>query len=83
MEKFGGKAMDRERAKILADDIMVLHESNSNLFEFDKSIYDYHRKIHVGTMSWLATMSSTLGADYYAQIKGPLPFVFGKMPPER
>jgi hypothetical protein len=34
-------------------------------------------------LPWLATMNLQVGAGFYADVFGPLPFAFGRVPPER
>ena len=38
--------------------------------------------ISIPNSSWLATWQAAKGAGFYASVLGPLPFAFGKVPPE-
>jgi hypothetical protein len=39
--------------------------------------------VHEDKLGWMGTMSARLGAGYYSDGWGPLPFAFGRVPPER
>ena len=39
--------------------------------------------LEVPVCAWLATVNRALGAGFYSDHHGPLPFAFGAVPPER
>ena len=38
--------------------------------------------LEVQACPWLSTLQSAVGAGLYSSIHGPMPFVFGRVPPE-
>lgn len=71
------------RTELHAGDHIVVPENNTNTFPIDPGILATRETVEVRTNRWLTTMHGGLGAGYYAYIWGPLPFAFGRVPPER
>jgi hypothetical protein len=83
MEKGGGKALDIRQLRFFAGDIMVVPSNNTNIHVLPERYFRPVQTITLQSFPWLATMSSTVGAGFYANIWGPLPFAIGAVPPEK
>jgi 4-amino-4-deoxy-L-arabinose transferase-like glycosyltransferase len=83
MELGGGKAVDMRKFRFYRGDIMVIPSNNTNLFYVPEQYINLVQTITLPSFPWLATMNSTVGAGFYADIWGPLPFAIGKVPPEK
>ncbi len=83
MEANGYKAFDISRSNPLSGDIIVV-PSNNYCFVWKplmqiplaETIFQFE------PCGWLSTMDRSLGAGFYADIWGPLPFVIGPVVPE-
>jgi hypothetical protein len=64
-------------------DLIVLPFNNTNLVAIPKESVERVTAIEVPASRWVATMSRPLGAGFYMDILGPLPFAFGAVPPEK
>jgi 4-amino-4-deoxy-L-arabinose transferase-like glycosyltransferase len=85
MEAIGGKALDFQQSNIERGDIMIIPSNNSNVFESRIPVQSF-RLIQVSQItpvSWLTTISRSLGAGFYSDLWGPLPFVVGSVPVEK
>ena len=83
MEALGGKAIDVRTTSVTTGDILVIPENNTNVFPPPKEWASFVETLEVPSSRWIATMGSELGAGFYADVFGPLPFAVGKVPPER
>ena len=63
-------------------DILVVPLHNTDISEVDPQIIERRDVVSIPNASWLATWQPTVGAGFYASVIGPLPFAFGKIPPE-
>jgi 4-amino-4-deoxy-L-arabinose transferase-like glycosyltransferase len=82
MEALGGTAVDVKTTQFHDGDILVLPENNTNVFRRPDWTTQLGT-VEVSSSKWIATMRSDLGAGFYADVFGPLPYVFAKVPPER
>lgn len=64
-------------------DLIVLPFNNTNLVAIPKESVERVTAIELPASRWVATMSRSLGAGFYMDILGPLPFAFGAVPPEK
>ena len=82
MEARGAKPVDVTSTNIQAGDTIVTPMSGSNRLKFRASSY-LDESFELPVCSWLTTMGAECGAGFYSELWGPLPFVFGPVPPER
>jgi hypothetical protein len=83
MEQRGAAALDRNNLRLSPGDAVVVPIDNSYLFPLPgQSVVPWFAH-EVNWSSWVSTMDGTLGAGYYSDGWGPLPFVFARVPPER
>jgi 4-amino-4-deoxy-L-arabinose transferase-like glycosyltransferase len=82
MQKNGFTPLDVKDKKIAAGDLVVLPPNNTNVYPLDPKSFTLVDKLTRQACSWLAVTNSRVGAGFYSDIFGPLPFVFGTMPEE-
>lgn len=84
METSGGKAFDVERSKLDRGDIVIVPLNNTSLYHLPERYFVLSDSLQgSGGISLLATMNNTAGAGFYSDFWGPMPFVFGEIPPEK
>jgi hypothetical protein len=81
MQKAGGKPVDAEQFRPTVGDVVVVPETNTNLFSLPE--WPVLGVLEIPTARWISTMNFQLGAGFYADVFGPLPFAIGPVPPER
>lgn len=82
MQSFGAVAFDTKRSRLRPGDGLVVPANNTNLMPPDSGNGDLLEVVTVSGPHWLTTWSPTVGAGFYASTMGPLPFAFGRVPPE-
>jgi 4-amino-4-deoxy-L-arabinose transferase-like glycosyltransferase len=83
MELAGGRAIDLNKSRFAPNDIVVVPTNNTNLFAMPSEWSKLSTTIEVPSSGWITTMQTQLGAGFYADVWGPLPFAVGDVPPER
>ena len=83
MQSLGGKAVDMEHMEFPSGGIMVVPENNANTFPMPEGTARPTKVIEVQTCRWLSTMNPSIQAGFYADLLGPLPYAFGRVPSER
>jgi 4-amino-4-deoxy-L-arabinose transferase-like glycosyltransferase len=79
----GLRAFDSRLSRVRSGDLLVLPFNNTNLVPIPKDRAERLTVLDVPVFPWLATMSRPVGAGFYMDILGPLPFAFGPVPAER
>jgi 4-amino-4-deoxy-L-arabinose transferase-like glycosyltransferase len=79
----GLRAFDLMHPQTHRGDLMVLPFNNTNLKPIPENTAERVAIIEVPVSPWIATMSRAVGAGFYMDILGPLPFSFGAVPPEK
>jgi hypothetical protein len=82
MQEAGAKALDMRSSIIKPGDFIVIPSNNTNVFTMNNHRNRLVEKTSLCPSSWIATMSPALGAGFYWDAKGPLPFAIGTVPPE-
>lgn len=82
MESLGFSALDVQRSPIKPGNILALPENNTGIAPPNPDATARQEKIEVHGPSFLSTMNVQVAAGFYASLRGPLPFAFGKVPPE-
>jgi hypothetical protein len=82
MEALGAQAMDIKQYKLTPGDIIVLPEKNTSVRPMPRSWVTPLERLEVPSSRWIATMRSDLGAGFYADNVGPLPYAIGAVPAE-
>jgi len=87
MDVLGASALDLEQSGANPGDHLAVPRNNSNIFDPNHFSAKPQKltvceTLTVSGPSLLATWNETMGAGFYASVWGPLPFVFGRVPPE-
>lgn len=82
MESFGAKPVDYDKTQYAAGDIIVIPSNNTSIQSIPKNIGTLIDVVERRPLSWLTSMNIHVGAGFYADVWGPLPYVFGPVPNE-
>ena len=84
MELNGGEASERNKLNLVPGDRLVIPENTCYIFPLPENISKHIIEIsEIPVKALVTTMNREAGAGFYSQIWGPLPFVLGRVPPER
>jgi 4-amino-4-deoxy-L-arabinose transferase-like glycosyltransferase len=83
MAALGANALDVEHSLLQRGDLIATPQNNANFSPLGPDLVVLRELITVAGPQWLTTMSGEVGAGFYASLRGPLPFAFGLVPPER
>jgi len=83
MEAMGGIAYDFRDTRPVSGDKIIIPLNNTNIKPLRKSRMDLIEVVDIVPSRWMTTMYSPLGAGFYADIWGPLPFAFGLVGSEK
>ncbi len=81
MQQFGARALEPEADQCKFGDLVVIPRYNTSLFNFPLKITT-PEFVDFPVHTRLATMNPDAGAGFYFSGWGPLPFVFGAVPPQ-
>jgi hypothetical protein len=82
MEEAGAKAIDVNQFHPAVGDLVAVPRTNTNLFPLPPQ-WPVRQVFEVPSGYWISTMSPEIGAGFYADIFGPLPFVIAPVSPEQ
>jgi len=82
MESLGMAEFDVSRSALKPENILAMPENNTGLLPPKLEAIARRENIYVQGPRFIATMNPAVAASFYAAIRGPLPFAFGKVPPE-
>jgi 4-amino-4-deoxy-L-arabinose transferase-like glycosyltransferase len=82
MQQLGAKAVDVRNFRVAPGDIVAVPTTNTNLYGMAPQ-WAAVEVVDVPMHGWLATMNPGVGAGFYADVFGPLPFAVGSIPMER
>ena len=82
MESVGARPLADGSSWLAHGDIVIVPHMNTNLFPLPEEWAVFREAFEVGSRSWLSTMNPAVGAGFYADAFGPLPFAIGKVPAE-
>ncbi len=81
MESVGARALDFKNSVLQQGDIIIVPSNNSNVRQLSGNIFHLLKTEQLYSCRWLATMAPSSGAGFYADVFGPLPFVFDTVKP--
>jgi 4-amino-4-deoxy-L-arabinose transferase-like glycosyltransferase len=79
----GFRSFDSTHPQTRPGDLMVLPFNNTNLKPIPENTFERIAVMEFPVFPWMASMNRALGAGFYTDIVGPLPFAFGAVPPEK
>ena len=83
MEQHGARSIDVSRLQFKRGDIIADPTTNTNMRPLPEKWVTVLDSLQLPSSTYAATMDLDLGAGFYADIFGPLPFVFGFVKPEK
>jgi 4-amino-4-deoxy-L-arabinose transferase-like glycosyltransferase len=83
MEARGTPAFDWRRSLLSAGDRVAIPLGNANVLVPPADAFVHRDELDVAVLPFLATLNARVGAGFYVDDWGPLPFAFGRVPPER
>ncbi|MBV9155659.1 MAG: glycosyltransferase family 39 protein [Acidobacteriaceae bacterium] len=82
MQAFGAAPIRPGNDIYRPGDLIAVPQHNTRTFQIPPSMLQRREVIVKEPSSWVSTVNVELGAGFYASVLGPLPFVFGPIPPE-
>ena len=82
MEKLGSKAVAANQSLAKQGDFLAIPLNNTNVYPPNRKCALLPEVLLIHGPRWLTTTSDQLGAGFHTSVWGPLPFVFGRVPPE-
>jgi 4-amino-4-deoxy-L-arabinose transferase-like glycosyltransferase len=82
MDAMGALPLDIKHSALKPGDTLAVPENNTSLFPVNSETATLRESIAVPGPRWLTTWSTPAGAGFFAAAEGPLPFAFGRVPPE-
>jgi 4-amino-4-deoxy-L-arabinose transferase-like glycosyltransferase len=83
MEASGARPLDRHASRLLPGNPIAIPVNNTALFALPADAVSRRAAFDLPVAFFVTTLSSELGAGFYVDVWGPLPFAFGRVPPER
>jgi 4-amino-4-deoxy-L-arabinose transferase-like glycosyltransferase len=83
MEGWGARALDLKAMDARPGEVVAFGYNNTAIVGLPKSMTGPTERFDVGPPFFAATMRGSAGAGFYASVFGPLPYRFGRFPPER
>ncbi len=83
MESLGFAALDVKYSPIKPGDILAWPENNTGTAPPNSEAIARQDTFNIAGPRFLTTMNVAVAAGFYASVRGPLPFAFGKVPPEK
>jgi 4-amino-4-deoxy-L-arabinose transferase-like glycosyltransferase len=83
MQRLGASPIDFRRTPIHSGDVVVIPENNTNNPPLPADRATLLEEMEIPSSRWIATMHREIGAGFYADVFGPLPYAVGPVPPER
>jgi hypothetical protein len=83
MEAEGAKPLEVSWKNVDRGDIVVVPTNNTNIYDLPARSFTYIKTYLLSASSFVGIVQPSLGAGFYADFAGPLPFAFGQMPPEK
>jgi hypothetical protein len=77
MQDAGAQPVDFQNPQFQAGDVIVIPQNNANVLEMGGEVDADVRTTAFPATSWLAIMSMPVGAGFYSDRWGPLPYAFG------
>jgi 4-amino-4-deoxy-L-arabinose transferase-like glycosyltransferase len=83
MERSGFRPVDFTSYRVGKGQVIVIPENNCNLESIPPEFVESQSSFSFDMNTGVTTTGDSMGAGFYADIFGPLPFAFGRVPAER
>ncbi len=81
LQKYGDTPLDLPHPQFAQGDYIAMPSANANVYKLKEPVTEL-KTFSVPIHGRLSTMNWETGAGFYASVLGPLPFVFGTIPPQ-
>ncbi len=82
MEEAGAKPLDKRRPELSPGDYLISPTANTNISTIPLPLFAPAGDVTAPPTGWISTMQIDLGAGFYSDGFGPLPFYFGPGRPQ-
>jgi hypothetical protein len=82
MEKLGAKALDMVHPQVGAEDVIVIPNSTPGAARPDLTAVELIDAGGYLPNKYCSTLNPSIGAGFYSDYRGPLPFGFGRLKPD-
>jgi hypothetical protein len=82
MEKLGARAVDMLRPQIRPQDVLVIPNSTPGAARPDMNAVEFIDAVKYFPNRYYSTLNPSIGAGFYSDYRGPLPFAFGRLKPD-
>ncbi len=79
----GWRHFDSKQPAVRSGDLIVLPVNNTNLVAIPPETVERLFTLELPVLPWISTMNQSMGAGFYSDKRGPLPFAFGSVPAEK
>jgi 4-amino-4-deoxy-L-arabinose transferase-like glycosyltransferase len=79
----GWRPFDSKQPAVRPGDLIVLPFNNTNLVAIRPETVERLFILELPVLPWVSTMNQAMGAGFYSDKRGPLPFAFGSVPVEK
>jgi hypothetical protein len=83
MQRLGFHPVDFASYRVNSGQVIVIPENNCNMESMPPEFVESQSSFSFDSNTGVTTTSSSMGAGFYADVFGPLPFAFGRVPAER
>jgi hypothetical protein len=83
MQAFGFRPTDFNAITVRNTAVMVIPENNTNTQDLPPKYVASKKTVAFDADAGVSTMSGAMGAGFYSNVWGPLPYAFGSAPEER
>ncbi len=82
MQQLGSQPLEEQQDRLTPGDVVAIPHNNTATFALKPELALERSTFEIDLDQQLTTMSVDQGAGFYASVWGPLPFAFGRVPPE-
>lgn len=82
MQQWGARALNIFNADINTGDVMIIPANNTAVLNISPEKVYSPEEVKFSTVPFLTTIGLRTGACFYSSVRGPLPWMLGRVPPE-
>ncbi|MDA2934922.1 glycosyltransferase family 39 protein [Acidobacteria bacterium AH-259-D05] len=83
MEQLGASALQFDRVDLSRGDLVVIPLNNANTSRLAEDVARFKEIKEIPVFSWSTSFNRLVGAGFYSEVWGALPFLFGRGPAEQ
>lgn len=82
MQQWGARALNLSNPQVSSGDVMIIPANNTAVISVPEEEVYQPEQINFPTVPLVSTVGFGTGASFYSSVRGPLPWMFGRVPPE-